>query len=152
MHGEKIDINLPPILFYVKELKKTPDLLPCVYEVFSSSLQNIINEFSKDAIQYIPAIVKENKSGIESNEYAVANILIYSDGLDHDKSELEYSNNNFVAFVDSLVLNESKIGDHAIFRLKDFPQAILVRDNLANEIIKNNLTGINFIKPEEYVS
>ena len=54
-------------------------------------------------------------------------------------------------FFDKLVLDESKIKGLLIFRLFDFLPIIVVNEKIKDIFEKNNISGIKFYSPEEYV-
>lgn len=137
---------------------------------------NIIDPFSNNDEVILAKLQGEEIDHKQKNyeNYFIVNVVGLVDGVDHAKSELEYFNPDMeipedmpermkkailedqegdleIDFVNSLKLDECKVPDDLlIFRLKDCPRLIIVKEELVRSIKEAELSGFVFIPIEEY--
>lgn len=96
--------------------------------------------------------VKIKGKNLQLNDYKFVNVIGRINCTDHKKSKLKYLDDDIIQLYDSLVLDETKIPKNTnIFLLgEDITMMVVVSERIKNAIEEANLTGFNFIKPEDY--
>jgi len=125
------------------------DTLLVVSQKLKASLEKL-----PDDLQFHPT-----KVIIENNEYPdyfIVNILQVVDAIDYQKSKLIYydESHSTVYHIDDLVLNYQVIPDQFnIFLLGNLKGlvVILITNRLKEELEKNDISGINLYRPEDFV-
>lgn len=103
--------------------------------------------------EYLRTKIINHKGRVASDEYYVVNLTKLQDCLDKERSGCKWSEiiPSDIVEVDELVLDESKIDtDVQLFRLKDFDDPILIREDLADEITKAGFTGFFWGKLQDF--
>lgn len=81
--------------------------------------------------------------------YFAFNILIKSTALDIEASDVDFPVDieKETAFgIDRFVFKEAKVKEHAIFRIREFPIAVMVTDEFKNRVESAGLLGLEFAK------
>jgi hypothetical protein len=109
--------------------------------------------FPNNDVQLFPVkVIGESKS---NQNHSLMTIINEIDCLDEQKSEFEVFKQNDEIRPDlagtysniyKIVIDQSKVGDTDIFRLKDFNVAVIVSEKLKKELVKNRVTGIKFME------
>ncbi|WP_146517964.1 imm11 family protein [Stieleria varia] len=85
----------------------------------------------------------------KTGDYFVYNVLTKSLALDVDKSEITFGPPNIskeTAFmVDRFEFDETKLVEHAIFRIREYPQVVLVTEQFKRKADQAQLNGLNFV-------
>ncbi len=146
LSGEVIDIKLPPLELLMPSLEEIPDALVNQWEylVFGPKLRDTIAKLTRDGIQYLPAIVKDEATGETLSDYLVANLLVNIPAIDRKGSALEIADGMIFA-IDRLVLDASRVGDHSLFRLQEFASLVVVREDVADGIAQSKCSGMQFL-------
>ena len=113
----------------------------------SERLKQFLEEQNIRDIEYLPVTIRDHK-GKKAARYYVTNPLVVLDCINHKASGSVFgrTNPNRVRRLRNLVLLEDKLKpDVSIFRTLNYPDAILVREDLAKAIGKN-FPGIKFKK------
>ncbi len=114
--------------------------------VVSEKLKIILENLKTD-IQYIKVNIVEKNTNESLNDYYIANILTTVDALCLDKSTYyatEIDDFATVNFITKYAIHKEKTENYDVFKLKDFNVVpIFVSEKFANEIIKNEITGIS---------
>ncbi|MGV3613134.1 MAG: Imm43 family immunity protein [Fluviicola sp.] len=135
--------SLPSIDFIVKK-REIPDSIPNhqLLLVFSERIREIINKY-ETRIQYFEInVLNEKKEFITSKQFKLVNLLHIVDAIDYDKSELDIEDGDIFS-IDCLILKDN-FNFLPIFRLNGFKTLVLVREDLAQEMVNSNCTGIEF--------
>lgn len=87
------------------------------------------------------------KIEIENKNYYLLNLLNNIECFDWEKSEYTtYSNKYIINEVTKLVIDENKLGNRKMFRMKEYKFEIFVVDSLKIEMEKTGFSGISFIE------
>lgn len=115
----------------------------------SSKAQEVLRKLSLP-IEFIDVTIKGKN--LELKDYKFVNIIGRINCTDHEKSELEYLEENVIQLYDTLVLNESKIPDGTdIFLLgEDITMVVIISERVKNAIEAAKLTGFEIKKPEDF--
>lgn len=126
--------------------------------VFSQKLVDVLNTCGIKNIDYYPVKIIEHDTGKEIDSYCSANIVGNIPCLDEENSECFYSSkDNTIIGLDEFSIFEDKIKatsemdcEPLFFRLAEFEFIILVHESVKQRIEEEGVTGIEFIKPEDY--
>ena len=117
--------------------------------IVSKKLFDILdNDAKENLIEFLPIQLLFNHQKIKG--FGVLNFTEEKDALDKNKSII--NNEDGFPVVTKIVLNESMIGDESIFYIQDSNHAIVVRKELKDKIINENIRGIAFKTPNEWRS
>jgi hypothetical protein len=133
--------------------EKLGDAIPtAVYLlVLSEKLASLLTRESGARWETFPIKLRQNRKPIDAR-YVVANLLDIAPCVDLEKSAFERNQviPAEVDFFDRLVLDEAKVPkDRKIFRMKEQPRTILVRDDLVSAIRAAGCTGVTFVPTEQ---
>ena len=109
--------------------------------------ENLINN------GFIPATIVNETNRIIAKSYFVAHQTIHQNCINMEKSifDRDPRKYNSIISVDHLVVDESLIDSRVkLFRLKYYPNILIVNRKLANKIKKLKFTGIEFEEIENY--
>jgi hypothetical protein len=104
-------------------------------------------------VEYLPVAIRNQKGRIISKDVFIVHPLDPVDCLDVDRSGVECSPiaETDIDRVSRVVLDESKlVPSRQLFRLAKFPDLVLVRRDLADDIDSEGLTGMRWIELHEY--
>lgn len=95
---------------------------------------------------------QEPQEPVDYSGYFAANIIGLCECVDKEKSDLEYfGDGEEIDHIHSIVLDESQIPEELkIFRLKSYPDLIIVHESIVEAINKAGLTGFNFVAPKDF--
>lgn len=141
--GEKME-NLRFNLNIKWKTKKIPDLLgPSTSELFiSSRFKEVLEqEVKNQQIHYI-------KTTILKDTFWFLNILGVRDCMDYERSKYT-TKKGVVNKIENLVIEEEKLEEYDIFRLKHNFISVFVTEPLKNKLEEAELQGIEFISENE---
>ncbi|QSQ20742.1 hypothetical protein JY651_36755 [Pyxidicoccus parkwayensis] len=119
----------------------------------SERLKVFLEEHSGARIEFLPIQLQNQKDRLVPEPYYLLNLLEVVECVDLEKSKFRRSamDPEFIAWFNHLVLDEARIPPQAkLFRLKEKPNLILVREDLAQTIIDADYNGMMFLYLEEY--
>jgi hypothetical protein len=93
-----------------------------------------------DNLQTFPAIVSDDATGKESEEYLVVNVLGLMSAADLPASRSQELAD--VRVFDKLVIDETKAKEQLLFRLAESQIEIIVHERVADAIRGGNFTGV----------
>ncbi len=117
---------------------------PCIGQVpvFSGRAVSVLRDLLEPCGELLPLIS-------DVGEYFAFNILAKSEALDVENSEADFDPDagKETAFsIDRFEFHEDKIGEHAIFRLREFPAYEFVTDTFKQRVDDAGLNGMQFSK------
>lgn len=121
----------------------------------SKKIRSLFDSLEVHNIQYFPVKLINEAGGMEMEGYSFANIVGIYSVVDMTKSDVEESDvrEGLLTEINSLVLKDFDENDYpAVFRIKEKPRLVLVKDDLKRAIENSDITGLEFQKPEEYSS
>lgn len=139
---------------------KLSDLLLTDFQlqVFSSNLINLFSDLKIDNIQYFPVRIYNRETDTVDESYKIANIEGLIDCLDIENSTYKRSTRSgkilrvakFKIIDEKIIPLLSSKNKPLIFRLGEFPRLIIVHEKVKKACEDKKITGVEFIKPEEY--
>ena len=140
---------------------KLTDLLLTRFDlqVYSKKLVDILNVCGVNNVDYYPVKIIKHDTGEEIDTYQAANIVGKVACLDENNSKCRYSSKTgAIQGLKKFRLNEesikskSEIGSEPLlFRLGEFKYVILAHEIIKNRIEDEGVTGVKFVKPENYI-
>lgn len=119
--------------------------------VFSLRLRELLFSFMVDNVQYFDLDIIDKKNNKIYTDYKVANVVGVVDCINKSKSDITCYADGDIKYVDSLILDESKIPKELkIFRLSEYRIALVIHQSIKDAIVASGITGCVFYKPEEY--
>jgi hypothetical protein len=120
--------------------------------LLSSKLRTALAAGGVDNIEYFPTRIDNPQDGSTTDDYRLANIIGCIACVDLEKSALQMHPDlpGTIEFIDSLVLDESRIRGHLCFRLKEFRPVVVVHDQVKQACEAAGVTGVRFVPPEEF--
>lgn len=143
--------------FYVSKTYgcELTDSLPNPINLYFASerLKAFMEEHSGANLEFLPIRLLDQKERPIREPYYIMNLLDTADCVDLEKSKFRRSeiSPEFIMKFYLLVLDESRIPkDKKLFRLKEKPNLIITREDLAQEILDSDFNGMMFQELEEY--
>ena len=121
--------------------------------LFSDKLKKVLTELGVNNIDYFPLKIENPIDKNIYENYQIANVLSCHSCLNLEKSELSFDPDfpEQIEFIDSLVIDESKIPEELLlFRLKEYKVLLVVHEKVKEACNNAGITGINFLKPEDF--
>jgi hypothetical protein len=122
--------------------------------VVNQKIKKILDDLEIDNIHYYPTTVINQVTNEIINDYQTGNIIGRIKCVNFDQSDLELDEDDgSIEFISKLVLKEKvlKNTDLKIFRMAEFFPIILAHDSVKNAMTNQQISGIRFYHPEEYV-
>jgi hypothetical protein len=121
--------------------------------VVSKRLKEFLQSAGVRQVEFLKVGIRNHKNKTVPDQYYIMNLLEPVDCLDRAASKAKTSpiNKDRIASIKKLVLKPSAIeSDRRIFRIANFPNAHLVRRDLAEDITKQGFTGIRWLEASKY--
>ncbi len=152
--GGRIAGGVPPILIKMNERSQgnlTDNvLLTGRGRVLSTRLLQLLAANGVDNIESFPCTIHNTVTGEIHTQFHVVNVVGKVACVDHVKSRAIYaagSETDIIGF-DSLVLDETKIGDFRLFVLAEMPVQIVAHEEIVRAIEAAGITGLAFAAQE----
>lgn len=123
--------------------------------IISDRFKKTLSEFDIQYLEYLPIQIMDHKKRIVSESYWIANFVILIEAIDKIQSIFKNSPGNdgkIFTFKKFVLKNNILQNGPKIFRLKEQPMLILIRNDLKERIESEKLTGIQFIETDNYIS
>lgn len=140
-----LELNTLPKITLISSKKTLPNSIPNHQQFlfFDSKLLKIIKGFEVDYLQEFEIELSYGDELLREPVYKTVNIKKVIDAIDRDKSDLVLDSDGEIDFLNELVLKENF--DFApIFRLDGLEVLTLFREDLAQEIVNQGCTGLEF--------
>ena len=122
--------------------------------VFNSKIRMILRAQEVRNIQYFRAVLVDNLTGTEVEDYQIANIVGTVLCIDKDASVLGLDEDDgSIEDIDKLVLNKNAIEESSlkIFRIGEYSSIVVVHDSIKKAFEAEDVTGVGFVEPEKFV-
>ncbi|MBJ6761551.1 hypothetical protein JGU66_12310 [Myxococcaceae bacterium JPH2] len=119
----------------------------------SARLKTFMEEHSGASLEFLPVRLLDQKERPVQEPYYLMNLLDTLDCVDLEKSKFERAviDPSLIMTFFLLVLDESRIPeDKKLFRLKESPELIIIREDLAQGILDTDHNGMMFLEMHEY--
>ena len=115
--------------------------------IFSERFLDFVWDFIKDDVQVLEAPVYRRSDGVKVSGYKIVNPLRVFDCIDWKKTVVTKNKDGSRKYVTGKIyIREKAIGNHHIFRLKDWLYSVIVSDAFAKSLIGKGFKGIAFIR------
>lgn len=119
--------------------------------LFSRRLRDQLASTGVGNIDYYPVTIKNPFDGTNSDDYQLANLIGRVGCINLARSAVQmHPRLGTIEFIDSLVLDEARIGPLRMFRTAEHAQVIVVHEAVRNACVEAGITGIQFFLPEDY--
>lgn len=150
---EPAEEELAPKPLREQDIRSVMDVYYPNASVMHYDLVETLREAGVDNLQVFPAEITpdaemelESEPGIRIPGYLVANVLGMVSCANLDKSEFDMLGSSYVFH--RLVLEESRTGNHLLFRLTEYPPDIIVQEQVASRILAKQFRGLQLEKLE----
>ena len=145
-------LNNLPTIDLIADTNKLPNSIPNhhLFLFFDNNIRNIIIKKGVDYLQYFGVNIYNKKNELISSDYKTINILNVIDAIDKEKSILELDEDGLISKIKNLSLNYTQINNALMFRLKGCETFVLIREDIAQEMVNNKLTGFHLFQAEGY--
>ncbi|EYF06841.1 imm11 family protein [Chondromyces apiculatus] len=137
-----------------KDIALADSLLGAKLVVVSAKVKRALDDAHSKNVEFLPIKIINHKGRVASDEYFVLNPLEICDCIDVQQSNVEWNDLDpeAICACDALILKESAVPESlSVFRLKHWKNLIVIRRSLAESMLSQGLTGLNFLEPEEYM-
>ena len=159
MLGSKLTIEVPePIVYDMEEdeYDEIPNVrtlskgLPIPF--MHNELYDALIVAGVDNLQVYDAVIRDLKRGIDHTEYKSFNIVGLVSAADMDASSMMGTSDSTLMDVDfdRLMIDETKCQDLLLFRLAENITAIIVDEQVKQEVVKRGIKGIFFYASGEW--
>ncbi len=121
--------------------------------IASLALRQFLEGRGVPYLEFLPIRIYNHKRKVASEEYTLLNLLGIQDCMDMDASGVTWNSilPEYIAEVDHIVLDEDRVEEGVVlFRAKHFAEAIFVKRDLADAILADELTGVEFLELEDW--
>lgn len=121
--------------------------------IVSEKLKHALEEKSGAVIEFLPVKIRNQRGRVVQEPYFIANIVGTLECVDRERSKFDTSSIRpdqvFTFF--RLALDAAKIPpDTKLFRLKEKSNLVIVREDLADDILRAGCDGMLFQEMEDY--
>lgn len=158
--GISRSVNFPDNAMFCmnRNFPKKNKLADCVVNfekitIASKRSRNLLEAKSAKDVEFLPIKIFNHEGKLASSEHMIVNALKVVDCIDQTKSSLSWNkiDNEYISFVDKLVLDVSKISaDDVLIRPKHLAAVILMRKDIAEAFDEAGISGTQFIPVEEF--
>jgi hypothetical protein len=134
---------------------KLSDSIPNIMSllIISEKLKVIMVERSEALLEFLPVRLKYQDEQEVKATYYVMNVLEVVECVSLERSMFRYSDispDRIFRFF-HLILDQSRIpSDKKIFRLKENPSLVIIREDLGKDILRAKAIGMMFVEMDEY--
>lgn len=119
--------------------------------VLNSRLRSLLKQVGVDNLHYYPVELVDEVTAERNTDYELANILGAVSCIDAGQSDIEYGPDGAIHFIESLVLDASRIRGLLMFRLQEYLPIIVVHETVKERLEEAGISGVKFYRPEEYI-
>jgi hypothetical protein len=130
-------------------------LTPFGWLLISDRFKKLVEGTGVSNVEYLPIKMKNHKKKVVSDSYWIVNFLVLVEAVDRSKSafEIDAAEDDKIFRFDRFVLRtEVEEKGPPVFRLKEQPQLVLVREDLATQINGAALTGLRLVETSKYMT
>lgn len=129
---------------------KLTDFIPNKFSrlIVSEKVRKLLETEPVD-IEWLPVSIIDKKDRVVDARYSIAHVLGTVDCVDLDRSEYDRSSFSPEQFlvIRRLLLREDKIPEQlALFRIKEYPRAFIIREDLLDKLATAGATGLDVLE------
>ena len=143
-----MDPDFPDQLKLVDNLSNSDDCM-----IASPRLRQAIEDHQPAKVEYLPVSIIDHRGRVASSEYVIVHPIDPIDCIDRERSKFEESaiTPGLISYLDKMVIDGTRVPpDRAIFRLKDFWAATLVRADRAKSLAAQGFSGLDFVPASKF--
>lgn len=121
----------------------------------SDRFKRLLEESGAPDVEYLPVKMTNHKGRIAAEDCWIVNMLNLKEAVDRGRSvfDVDAADEDLIFSFDKLVLRDDVIASGpVIFRLKERPRLVLVRQDLAERIQQERLTGLLLVETSKFMS
>lgn len=121
--------------------------------VVSKQLKEFVESKKPKLTEFLPVTIYNHKGKIASRDYFIINPFNIQDCIDKEKSKIRWNkiDPELISSCFKLVIIPDKIDDSLVlFRPKNMPTIVMVREDLTKAISNEGFTGIRFRETDEF--
>jgi hypothetical protein len=125
------------------------------WSLVSDRFKRLLEESGAPDVEYLPVKMTNHKGRIAAEDYWIVNMLNLKEAVDRGRSvfDVDAADEDLIFSFDKLVLRDDVIASGpVIFRLKERPRLVLVRQDLAERIKQERLTGLLLVETSKFMS
>jgi len=154
--GRRFVSELPdPIILkirpgYPNELKEMYNTDAIVMTV---RLLKALQEAGVDNLDVYPAIIKNEGTGFETNNYVAVNLIGLVSAVDFENSNVVGGDGDHFLDTDfdGVSIDPEKAKDHLMFRLAENTSAIIIHHSVKEHLEKNGFDMLTFVDPSNWI-
>ncbi len=152
--GKPIPFDLEVIEYIVPQRKKYTDFqfnYPG-HPLFSKRLRELLAELGVDNIEYYDTRFKTKKGKLIDDTYKIGNVIGTVKCFDWKRSKYDKKTSDEfkVRDIEKVVIRKKQARGHLLFRMEEQNVILLVHSSVRDALLAAGMTGIKFIKPEDY--
>ncbi len=121
--------------------------------VISGRVRSMLDELRVNNCELLPITIRNHKQRVAARDYFIVNPLDICECIDTKRSGAKWNtlNPSVLYGCTALVIRWESVPEHyAIFRLKHWPNVVVVRQRVADTLMAAGFSGLNFIDPIQY--
>jgi hypothetical protein len=123
------------------------------FHFVSEKLKQLLETLSGAQFEFLPIRLRNHKKKVLPDAYYIANLLDIVEAVDRERSDfvVDALFKDEIEHFRTLVLDLKKVGpDRKLFRLRERPRLVIIREDLARAILEAGCTGVTFMPMEDY--
>lgn len=139
---------------YPDDLQLSDNLFGTLYIIVSKRIMEFLLKKQIGNVEFLPVTILNHKGRVASKEYYIMNPLDVIDCIDLDRSGVKWNRiePDMIESCEKLVLKDDAVqATSKVFRPKFWPTEILIRKELAEDLVSSGRTGLQFINPIEFI-
>lgn len=123
------------------------------FHFVSEKLKQLLETHSGANFEFLPIRLRNHKKKVLPDPYYIANLLDMVACVDRERSDFvaDALFKDEIQYFKTLVLDMEKLGpDRKIFRLRERPRLVIIREDLARAITEAGCTGVVFNPIEDF--
>ena len=149
--GKPFEGAIPPcvrLYIYEDPKLKPADLLgnPLSWQMFSERMLEWTWPLIKNDVQIFDVPLYKKSTGAKVSGYKLVNPIRVIDCIDWEHSEFIRDADGSCPLVNKLCIRGDEVGNHHIFRLKDYLYPIIVSDEFARQTFHKGVRGLAFVR------
>ena len=129
------------------------DFFPPAIPLMSVNMLDALTLAGVDNIDSYEAILLDRSGSPIQEEYRAINIIgsVACADLENSDCEVDHFDDPVGVDFNSLVIDETRTNNLLFFRLHEAPNGIVIHDSVRSQLEPLNLSGIQFLKPEDWI-
>jgi hypothetical protein len=122
--------------------------------IISPRFRTLLEDLEPQGIEFLPIEIRNHKGRLAADDYCLANLFPLVEAVDRPRSVFKLDSlsppDGIFTFEKLALLQQVEAGDRVVFRLKEQPMLILVRDDVAHRVEELGFTGMRFVPTAQF--